>query len=734
MNTTCSVAVPVPLRRHFDYILPASGQLSPGCRVKVSFRNRDKVGLVIACHQSPDIPLNKLKPVLQVIDQKAIVPSDLLAILQWASEYYHHPIGDVIAHALPSLLRSGEPDQLKTEKVWQLTDTGKQVELSNFKRAVKQLKCMTLLQQQDLNQQQLTQHDISSAITAALAKKGFIHSQQKASQYQLSWPQTFSILQQKPELNTEQAIAVAAVNQRQQGFAAFLLEGVTGSGKTEVYLNMIEPVLASGQQVLILVPEIGLTPQTLARFKQRFNVPIYQVHSELTDRQRLDTWLHARAGSAAIVIGTRSAIFTPFKRLGMIIIDEEHDSSFKQQDMFRYHGRDLAIMTALRQRIPIVLGSATPSLESLNNVANGKYHHLTLKQRAGSAQMAKHYLQDTKNVRLNASLSPQLIELMHKHLQQGNQVMLFLNRRGYAPALMCHECGWLAQCQRCDAYYTWHQGENRMICHHCNSQRPIPHQCESCGSTQLIGAGVGTEQLESSLNEIFPQYKTIRIDRDSTRKKGSLENYLNAIQNLEYRILIGTQMLAKGHHFPDVTLVGILDVDSALFSSDFRAAEKLAQLFTQVAGRAGRASKPGQVVLQSHHPEHYLLQDLVNNGYQHFATSALQERKEALLPPFTFQALFRAEATYANLPQAFLQQCQTLLSDYASKHPDIEVIGPMPAIMERRAGKYRLQLLLQAPSRALINGILSSCLPAIEKLKDSAKVRWSVDIDPTDFI
>ncbi|RJG42360.1 primosomal protein N' [Motilimonas pumila] len=734
MNTTCSVAVPVPLRRHFDYLFPSLGSLTAGCRVKVSFRNREKIGLVINCHQHPDIPLEKLKPVLEVIDEQAIVPASLLAILQWASEYYHHPIGDVIAHALPSLLRAGEPDQLKTEKVWQLTACGNEFELSSLKRAVKQLKCMTLLQQQSLSQQQLNEHDISSAITAALAKKGLISSQQKVSQYQLNWQDEFALLQTKPELNTEQAIAVAAVTQATAGFAAYLLEGVTGSGKTEVYLNMIEPVLAKGQQVLILVPEIGLTPQTLTRFKQRFNVPIFQVHSELTDRQRLDTWLHARAGSAAIVIGTRSAIFTPFKQLGMIIIDEEHDSSFKQQDMFRYHGRDLAIMTALRRKIPIVLGSATPSLESLNNVASGKYHHLTLKQRAGNAQMAKHYLQDTKNVRLNASLSPQLIDLMQQHLQKGNQVMLFLNRRGYAPALMCHECGWLAQCQRCDAYYTWHQGENRMICHHCNSQRPIPHQCENCGSTQLIGAGVGTEQLETSLNELFPQYKTIRIDRDSTRKKGSLENYLSAIQNLEYRILIGTQMLAKGHHFPDVTLVGILDVDSALFSSDFRAAEKLAQLFTQVAGRAGRASKPGQVVLQSHHPEHYLLQDLVNNGYQHFASSALHERQEALLPPFTFQALFRAEATYANLPQTFLQQCQSVLSDYALAHPQIEVIGPMPAIMERRAGKYRLQLLIQAPSRALISGILSSCLPAIEQLKDSAKVRWSVDIDPTDFI
>ncbi|MFO6424493.1 primosomal protein N' [Motilimonas sp. KMU-193] len=729
----CTLALPVPLRRHFDYLIPEGSQVDVGCRVKAPFRNKDKIGLVIAVKETSEFDIAKLKSLTEIIDTQPIIPPAMLKLFRWASDYYHHPLGDVVAQALPALLKQGEPDTLKSSTLWQLTLQGQQAESTLFKRSPKQLAAWTLLKGKSLTSSELNQADVSSATLNALANKGLAEKTQQQGKFQTDWNKPFALSETKPELNTEQAIAVASINNA-DSFACYLLEGVTGSGKTEVYLNLIEHVLIQGKQALVLVPEIGLTPQTVARFKSRFNVPIYLVHSELTDRERLDTWLHGRVGSAAIVIGTRSAIFTPMLNLGIIIIDEEHDSSFKQQEMFRYHARDLAVMRAMREQVPIVLGSATPSLESLNNALTGKYHHLSLKQRAGNAQHARHYLQDIKNVQLSAGLSPQLMELMHKHLKQGNQVMLFLNRRGYAPALLCHECGWLAKCQRCDAFYTWHQGDNAMICHHCNSHRSVPYQCEDCGSTQLVGAGVGTEQLEQTLAELFSQYKAVRIDRDSTRRKGSLADYLEGIHKGEYQILIGTQMLAKGHHFPDVTLVGILDVDSSLFSSDFRAPEKLAQLFTQVAGRAGRASKPGQVVLQSHHPEHYLLQDLVNNGYQDFARSALSERQDALLPPFAFQALFRAEATYANLPLTFLEEIKAIFEPYAQQYQQIELIGPMPAIMERRAGKYRFQLLIQAPSRALIAGLLSSCITEVEKLKSAVKVRWSLDIDPTDFI
>ncbi len=385
------------------------------------------------------------------------------------------------------------------------------------------------------------------------------------------------------------------------------------------------------------------------------------MHSALNDTERLNAWLAARDKVAGIVIGTRSALLTPFAKLGIIIVDEEHDSSYKQQDSLRYHARDVAVMRAHLENIPIVLGSATPALETLHNALSGKYHHLQLTQRAGNALPTRNHALDVKGLYLESGLSAPLIAEMRRHLSAGNQVMLFLNRRGFSPALMCHECGWIAECQRCDAYYTYHQHSNEMRCHHCGSQRPVLHQCKGCGSTQLVTVGVGTEQLEAQLHTLFPEYRSVRIDRDSTRRKGSLESALTAIRKGEYQILIGTQMLAKGHHFPDVTLVALLDVDGSLYSSDFRASERLAQLFIQVAGRAGRASKPGEVVLQTHHPEHSLLQALLHKDYHHFALTALEERKLAQLPPYSFLSLFRAEANHtAQVEEFFASSARNL--------------------------------------------------------------------------
>ena len=380
------------------------------------------------------------------------------------------------------------------------------------------------------------------------------------------------------------------------------------------------------------------------------------IHSGLNDTERLNAWLSARDKAAGIIIGTRSALLAPFADLGIIIVDEEHDSSYKQQDSLRYHARDVAVMRAAKENIPIVLGTATPALETLHNALTGKYHHLHLTQRAGLSVPTTNHVLDVKGLFLESGLSAPLIAQMRRHLQAGNQVLLFLNRRGFSPALMCHECGWIADCKRCDAYYTYHQNSREMRCHHCGSQHPVLHQCGSCGSTHLVTVGVGTEQLETQLSELFPEYKSIRIDRDSTRRKGSLETALQAIRNGEYQILIGTQMLAKGHHFPDVTMVGLLDVDGSLYSSDFRAAERFAQLFIQVSGRAGRSSKPGEVFLQTHHPEHALLQALLNKGYNEFAQTALQERKMAALPPYSYLTLVRAEANDSQQVEDFLRQ------------------------------------------------------------------------------
>ena len=504
---------------------------------------------------------------------------------------------------------------------------------------------------------------------------------------------------------------------------------MTGSGKTEIYLQYIEEILKSGKQVLVLVPEIGLTPQTVQRFKTRFNVEIDVLHSNLTDTQRLHVWDRARSGQSAIVIGTRSALFTQFSNLGAIILDEEHDASYKQQDSWRYHARDLAIVLAQKLNIAVLMGSATPSLESINNVQNNKYQHLVLSKRAGNSTALRHFVIDLKNQNIQNGLSKPLLERMKAHLEKGNQVLLFLNRRGFAPVLLCHECGWIAQCPHCEKPYTYHQHQNVLRCHHCGAQKTIPRQCGDCGSTHLVTTGLGTEQLEETLKMLFPHYSVARIDRDSTARKGKLEGYLEDIQQGKSQILIGTQMLAKGHHFPNIALVALVNVDSALFSLDFRAEERLAQLYIQVAGRAGRADKQGEVMLQTHYPDHPLLTTLLANGYQAFAKETLQLRHSMGLPPFTFQALFKAQSRHSDLAE----NCLSQIADFfqSKQIAGLQMLGPMPAPFSKKAGQYRWQLLLQHPSRMTLQKALREYQQA--ELEKNSQVRLILDVDPQDL-
>ncbi|MDE1264112.1 primosomal protein N' [Vibrio aestuarianus] len=729
--TIARVALPVPLDKQFDYQIP--GHLFPivGGRVSVPFGRQTLVGVVTALVSESDFPLDQLKPLKQVLDNQPVWSDKLYRLLSWSSQFYQYPLGETLFNALPSALRKGKAADFSTLLEWQLTPAGRNQLMQGFGRAIKQAQVMKMLEGGAVAHQQFIDEEVSSTVLRTLEEKGWIESVEKKP-IAKAWPQQLEAAVDKPKLNHEQVIAIASISSHTQ-FACYLLEGVTGSGKTEVYLNLIKPVLEKGRQALVLVPEIGLTPQTINRFRKRFNVPVEVVHSGLNDTERLNAWLAARDKIAGIVIGTRSALLTPFADLGIIIVDEEHDASYKQQDSLRYHARDVAVMRAHLEQIPIVLGSATPALETLHNALTGKYHHLTLTQRAGVAVPTKNKVLDVKGLFLESGLSAPLIAEMRKHLSAGNQVMLFLNRRGFSPALMCHECGWIAECKRCDAYYTFHQYSSEMRCHHCGSQRPVVHQCQGCGSTQLVTVGVGTEQLEAQLAQIFPDYKTIRIDRDSTRRKGSLENALASIRNGEYKILIGTQMLAKGHHFPDVTLVALLDVDGSLYSSDFRASERLAQLFTQVAGRAGRASKPGEVILQTHHPEHSLLQALLNKDYHHFAQTALEERKIAMLPPYTYLTLFKAEGNQAQMVEEFLRQVRHTLEAHPLFDESCLVLGPTPAPLAKRAGKFRWQLLLQTQTRSLMQKLLMSAKPAITMLPLSKKIRWSLDIEPQDL-
>jgi len=723
------VALPVPLARTFDYLLPDEMRAVAGCRVQVPFGKQQRVGVVVSVSETSELPREELKQVSEVLDSESLFSPSVWRMLIWAADYYHHPVGDVLFHALPVLLRQGKPASAAPLWYWFATEQGQSVDINSLKRSPKQQQALAALRQGRIWRHQVAEMAFNDAALQALRSKGLCDLNSEAPAV-ADWRQHFSVAGDRLRLNTEQATAVGALHSAADSFSAWLLAGVTGSGKTEVYLSVLENVLAQGRQALVLVPEIGLTPQTIARFRERFQAPVEVMHSGLNDSERLSAWLKAKSGEAAIVIGTRSSLFTPFKDLGVIVIDEEHDSSYKQQEGWRYHARDLAVWRAHADRIPIILGSATPALETLHNVRQRKYNLLKLTRRAGNARPAMQHVLDLKGQQLQAGLSPALINRMRQHLQADNQVILFLNRRGYAPALLCHDCGWIAECARCDHYYTLHQAQHHLRCHHCDSQRAVPRQCPSCGSTHMVPVGLGTEQLEHSLAPLFPGVPISRIDRDTTSRKGALEQHLAEVHRGGARILIGTQMLAKGHHFPDVTLVSLLDVDGALFSADFRAAERFAQLYTQVAGRAGRAGKQGEVILQTHHPEHPLLQTLLTEGYDAFADRALLERSSVLLPPWSSHVLIRAEDHNNQQAPLFLQQLRNLLQASPLADNQLWIVGPVPALQPKRGGRYRWQLLLQHTSRPRLQHLISSTLALIGTLPDARKVKWVLDVDP----
>ena len=533
-----------------------------------------------------------------------------------------------------------------------------------------------------------------------------------------------------PALNLAQQAAVDEIANSVNQYQTFLLDGVTGSGKTEVYLQAIERVLKLDKQVLVLVPEISLTPQTIARFRSRFPVPIAALHSSLSEKARLDAWLSARSGESKIVIGTRSAIFTPFASLGLIIVDEEHDNSFKQQDRFRYHARDLAIMRASLNTIPIVLGSATPSLETILNTKRGRYHYLHLPERAGNAVMPEYQLLDLRTLLQEEGLSAPLLQAMKEELEKNNQVMLFLNRRGFAPVLYCTQCGYIAGCKRCDVKLVYHRHPERLHCHHCDARKMIPPACQECGEAALKPLGMGTQRLEEVLAQQFPTVPIIRVDRDSTKTKGALEKLIEQIHAEPKAILLGTQMLAKGHHFPQVTLVGIIDADGGLFSADFRATEQMGQLLTQVAGRAGREEKRGKVLIQTYQPEHPLLQTLLKQNYTAFADQLLAERETATLPPYSYFAVLRAEAHQVKHAENFLAMIKKLKLPQEA----VSVHGPIPALIAKRKGLHCQHLLIKADKRSLLQSSLKTILKHIDNARIKNTVKWTLDVDPVEVM
>ncbi len=731
------VAVPAPLHTCFDYLPPAETDpdtLMPGVRVLVPFGRGERCGVLLEVVAASQLGRSKLKRAHGILDDRPLLNPDDLELLLWAADYYQHPVGEVVASALPVRLRKGNAVAVGGVPGWRLSADGKVADPETIKRAPRQVQVLRMLL--DSPEEALSQTDIylyaggeCRSALLALENRGWL---ERCAVGNVAEPASQYRIETAKQLNQDQQIAVTAVRKHLQEFQAFLLDGVTGSGKTEVYLALVEQVLAAGKQVLLLAPEIGLTPQLLQRFRKRIDAPIALLHSGLSDLEREQAWMMAASGEAGVVIGTRSAVFTPMPRLGLVIVDEEHDLSFKQQEGFRYSARDMALVRARRVGCPVLLGSATPSLESLRNAQTGRYQHLMLLERAGDAVPPRMDILDIRSAHLEAGISPVLFRMVEEGLAAGNQTLLFLNRRGYAPLLTCYDCGWIAECRRCDSRLTYHMGKGLLWCHHCGSQRSVDKVCPECGQVRLNPLGQGTERLEEVLAKRFPASSILRIDRDSTRRKGSMQRLLDEIHQGRHQILLGTQMLAKGHHFPDVTLVGVLDVDQGLFGADFRAAERMAQLITQVAGRAGRAEKPGRVVVQTRHPDHPLINTLIRDGYGAFAIEALRERQAAALPPFSYQVLVRAEATKSDLPKTFLEQAMQM--GLALANGGVEFWGPVAAPMERRAGHYRSHLLLQSHSRKPLHDLLLDWLPKIRELQEARRVRWSLDVDPQEML
>ncbi len=689
VGSILKVAIPVPLHKVFDYLPPLTlveddPLFLPGMRILVPFGKQKKIGMIVAVVKQSDHPLEKLKHAYQLLDKEPLFPKALLDLIAWTTRYYHGSPGEVFEAALPTFLRKMPKE--------------KKAPLSPKPSKIKELSL------------------------------------------EINTCQSFDVPIHVPSLNAAQKLAADLICKNIGSYKTFLLEGVTGSGKTEVYIQVIQAALQQQKQALILVPEIGLTPQLLERFQKRFNVPIATLHSSLSEKKRFEAWEKARTGEAPIIIGTRLASFVPLKAPGIFIIDEEHDPSFKQQEGFRYHARDLIIMRGSLENCPVVLGSATPSLESLNNSHLDRFQHLSLPNRAGNATFPTLQVLDIRHKKLEEGLSAQLLHKMREHIEKNGQVLLFLNRRGFAPVLMCFACGWMANCDNCDSRMTFHYQSNQLQCHHCEVSRPVFSECPACHHKDLKPVGIGTERLEATLNKHFPQQTITRIDRDTTRKKGEFQKKLTDVHSGETHILLGTQMIAKGHHFPNVTLVAILDIDHALFSTDFRSTEKMGQLITQVAGRSGRAERPGEVVLQTCHPEHPLLKAVLEEGYPSFSRKLLTERKSINLPPYSYQALLRAES---NKPKEALEFLSFLKAQFSTKNTSsqtttphnspMQLLGPIPAPMERRNGKHRAQLLFQNTKRSELQRCLSGLIEKISTYPKINNIRWSLDVDPIDM-
>jgi len=754
------VALPTPLRRLFDYRAgppgATGGEIEPGMRVRVPFGRQRLIGVATGTAAGSELPEERLKSVLERLDPQPIFDPATLALLAWAADYYHHPIGEVLAAALPKALRLGAAIDAIEER-WVISPAGLEAyACGEPKRGPRQRQLLAALAQHrpevtssspqppgltaaELDEKLESWRDAARALIA----RGWVIALERPTVATAAPMPAIADAGHGPEPNEEQHAAIERISGSLAAFGGFVLHGVTGSGKTEVYLRVVERVLRLGRSALVLVPEIGLTPQLVGRFRQRFAVPMAVLHSALTDHERLLAWREAFSGRARIVLGTRSAVFAPAQGLGVIIVDEEHDTSFKQHEGgFRYSARDLAVVRAQRADVPVVLGSATPALETLQNVATGRYSRLVLSRRAAHAVPPRLSLVDLRSTVVHAGISTPALQAIERHLAAGGQVLVFLNRRGYAPTLLCTACGWIAPCRDCDARLTVHRSIARLRCHHCGADTALPERCPQCGFA-VKTVGQGTERIEETLATLFPNVTCIRLDRDVVRRRGDMEEAMRRMASGEARILVGTQMVTKGHDFPNVTLVVVLNADQGFFSTDFRAPERLAQTIVQVAGRAGRGEKAGEVLIQTEFPDHPLLRSLLAEGYEGFSRAALTERSQASWPPFSRLAAVRDSAKTAEAALAFLVEARKAAeelraergggSDPRAPGRGVRLLGPAPAAMAKRAGRYHAQLLLESADRASLHRFLDAWLPALESLQSGRRVRWALDVDPIDI-
>ena len=724
--TIVRVALDVPLSKLFDYSLDNGTDIVPGQLVWVPFGRRIMAGVVMESVTDSVFPVERIKPVLKVVDNIPPMPADLLGLFRFCSEYYHYPLGATVLSGLPARLRSCHKVVLKDSVRYMLSDSGRNLDI-NFlpKRSVVQRRILAALQLGTLSHVQVR----------ALSPRGpsALKSLQDAGWVKpCVMPEIpgSHILKNAHALTLEQQQAVDAVN-AVQCFECFLLHGITGSGKTEVYVHLMHHIVQRNGQVLLLVPEINLTPQLESYFRVRLpGVELVTLHSGLSEGERLQNWLRAQSGQARIILGTRLAVFAPAPKLALLIVDEEQDASFKQQDGLRYSARDVAVFRASQCGVPVVLGSATPSLESYYNAQTGRYRMLRLTRRAvARAQLPIIHCIDTGKTVFRHGLSGPLLDAVAERLQRREQSLIFINRRGYAPVLMCGACGWLSGCSSCAGKLVLHLKDRRLRCHHCGYHERVPQACPSCGNADLLPVGIGTQRVESALQDYFPDARILRVDRDSTRNKGTWQAIRQQIHQDAVDILVGTQMLAKGHDFPNLTLVGVLSPDSALYSSDFRAPEKLFAQLSQVAGRAGRSGKPGEVLLQTAFPDHLLFSALRDHDYDAWAKNLLVERQYAGFPPFVYQALLRAEAKQETCLYTFLQHARDAGINLAGL---VEIYGVVPAAMPRRSSHFLAQLLVQSEARKSLQHFLREWLPLVHALP-ARNLRWSLDIDPIDF-